>query len=105
MARTFASVNEAWRELRSARNRAREENDHEHPARHGYDPNQPHVSKGQPDGGNGPIPEEAKAPPRSCQMQRRTTSGARARSTLKRADAALSRSGLVTDGSRRRAGK
>ena len=51
MARTFASVNEAWRELRSARNRAHEENDHEHPARHGYDPNQPRVSKGQPDGG------------------------------------------------------
>jgi hypothetical protein len=51
MARTFASVNEAWRELRHARNRAHEENDHAHHARHGYDPDQPRVAKGHSDGG------------------------------------------------------
>jgi hypothetical protein len=51
MARTFASVNEAWRELRNARNRAHEENDHAQRAGHGYDPNQPRVSKGHTDGG------------------------------------------------------
>jgi hypothetical protein len=51
MARTYASVNEAWRELRNARNRAQEENDHVHHARRGYDPNQSRVPKGHHDGG------------------------------------------------------
>jgi hypothetical protein len=51
MARTFASVNEAWRELRNTRSRAHEESDRAQPAHHGYDPNQPRVSKGHPDGG------------------------------------------------------
>jgi len=51
MARTFASVNEAWRELRNARNRAHEENNHVQHAGHGYDPNQPRVPKGHSDGG------------------------------------------------------
>ena len=51
MARTYASVNEAWRELRNARNRAHEDNDHAHPGRHGYDPNQSRVPKGHSDGG------------------------------------------------------
>ena len=50
MARTFASVNEAWRELRNARNRAHEETHHAQRA-HGYDPNQPRVPKGHSDGG------------------------------------------------------
>jgi len=51
MARTYASVNEAWRELRNARNRAHEENDRAHHARHGYDPDQPRVAKGHSDSG------------------------------------------------------
>jgi len=51
MDRTFASVNEAWRELRKARNLAQEENHPGEQARHGYDPNQPRVPKGHPDGG------------------------------------------------------
>jgi hypothetical protein len=50
MARTYASVNEAWRELRNARNRAHEENNLAHHGR-GYDPNQPRVPKGHFDGG------------------------------------------------------
>jgi hypothetical protein len=51
MARTYASLNEAWRELRNGRNRAHEGNDHVHHARRGYDPNQPRVPKGHHDGG------------------------------------------------------
>jgi hypothetical protein len=49
MARTYASLSEAWREFRNARNRA-----HENHALHtheGYDPNQQRVPKGHPDGG------------------------------------------------------
>jgi hypothetical protein len=51
MARTFASVNEAWRELRNARNRAHEETHQAQRAHHDYDPNQPRAPKGHPDGG------------------------------------------------------
>jgi hypothetical protein len=51
MARTYASVNEAWRELRNARNRANQENYRTPQAHHGYDPNQPRVAKGRPDAG------------------------------------------------------
>lgn len=51
MARTYASVNEAWRELRNARNRAHEENRRAPHAHHGYDPNQPRVPRGHSDGG------------------------------------------------------
>src|SRR5258705_2926878 len=51
MARTYASVNEAWRELRNARNRAHEENYRTPQAHHGYDPDQPRVPKGHSDGG------------------------------------------------------
>jgi hypothetical protein len=51
MARTYASVNEAWRELRNARNRTHEENYRAPRARHGYDPDQPRVPKGHSDGG------------------------------------------------------
>jgi hypothetical protein len=51
MARTYASVNEAWRELRNARNRAHEENYRTPQAHHGFDPNQPRVAKGRPDAG------------------------------------------------------
>jgi hypothetical protein len=51
MSRTFASVNEVWRELRNARNRAHQENHYAHYSHHGYDPNQPRVPKGHPDGG------------------------------------------------------
>lgn len=67
MARTFASVNEAWRELRNARNRGHEESDHAHHARHGYAPNQPRVPKGRPNGG-GSTPEEAGTPLRPYQV-------------------------------------
>jgi len=51
MARTFASVNEAWRELRNAAKRAHEEESLGAHIRHGYDPNQPRVPPGNPDGG------------------------------------------------------
>lgn len=51
MARTFASVNEAWRELRNAARRGHEENPAGAHTRHGYDPNQPRVPAGNPDGG------------------------------------------------------
>ena len=51
MARTYASVNEAWRELRNARRRALEENRRIPYAHHGYDPNQPRVPKGHHAGG------------------------------------------------------
>jgi hypothetical protein len=51
MARTYASVNEAWRELRNPRNRAHEENDRVPHTHQGYDPNQPRVPKGHTDGG------------------------------------------------------
>jgi len=51
MARTYASVNEAWRELRNARNRANQENYRTPQAHHGYDPNQPRVAKGRLDAG------------------------------------------------------
>jgi len=46
MARTFASVNEAWRELRNAAKRAHEEESLGAHIRHGYDPNQPRVPPG-----------------------------------------------------------
>jgi hypothetical protein len=51
MARTYASLNEAWRELRNARKRAHEESYSEPRTHHGYDTNQPRVPKGHPDGG------------------------------------------------------
>ncbi len=51
MARTFASVNEAWRELRSIPKDGREENSNRTHGDHGYDPNQPRVPAGSPDGG------------------------------------------------------
>jgi hypothetical protein len=51
MARTYASVNEAWRELRNARNGARKDEDRTLHTHHGYDRNQPRVPKGYPDGG------------------------------------------------------
>src|SRR4051812_36371790 len=43
--------NEAWRELRNARNGAREDNYRTLHTHHGYDRNQPRVPKGHPDGG------------------------------------------------------
>jgi len=51
MARTFSSVNEAWRELRNAQSRDRNENPAGAHTRHGYDPNQPRIPAGNSDGG------------------------------------------------------
>jgi len=51
MVRTFASVNEAWRELRNTRKSDRGGNSAEAHAKHGYDPNQPRVPAGSSDGG------------------------------------------------------
>jgi hypothetical protein len=51
MARTYASVNEAWRELRNVRSGAREDNYRTLHTHRGYDRNQPRVPKGHPDGG------------------------------------------------------
>lgn len=105
MARTFASVNEAWRELRVARNRAHEENDHAHHVRHGYDPNQPRVPKGHPDGGQWTDDGRAENTGEVRSDATPTTIGAQVRSTRTCVGAALWRSGLVTSGSRRRADK
>jgi hypothetical protein len=49
MARTFSSVNEAWRELHGSRTGDHEDNSTGRG--HGYDPSQPRVPKGHPDGG------------------------------------------------------
>lgn len=64
MSRTYASVNEAWQELRNRTSSDKGESSADAGRRHGYDPNQPRVPKGHPDGGQWTDQGESENDPR-----------------------------------------